>query len=156
VLIDDPRRFDGEKVIDVDDLVWRHPTRRQVGTVMIDLTRSGRAPARHGYWTWSRAGPSRRSSSGWPNARRLGAIRSRWLRWTASLGSRPPQPKNYPTPTTSWPTSTPRTSNIPTEAVNERPNTSTAASSASATSPTTSPDHVRETGGTSVPGPSAT
>ena len=29
MLIDDPRRFDGEKVIDVDDLVWRHPTRRQ-------------------------------------------------------------------------------------------------------------------------------
>jgi len=49
VLIDDPRRFDGVKVIGVDEHVWRH-TRRgdKYVTVIIDLTpvRAGTGPAR--------------------------------------------------------------------------------------------------------------
>ena len=49
VLIDDPQRFDGVKVIGVDEHVWRH-TRRgdKYVTVIIDLTavREGTGPAR--------------------------------------------------------------------------------------------------------------
>lgn len=49
VLIEDPARFDGVKVIGVDEHVWRH-TRRgdKFVTVVIDLTpvRDGRGPAR--------------------------------------------------------------------------------------------------------------
>ena len=49
VLIDDPRRFDGVKVLGVDEHVWRH-TRRgdKYVTVIIDLTpvRAGTGPAR--------------------------------------------------------------------------------------------------------------
>lgn len=49
VLIDDPSRFDGVRVIGVDEHVWRH-TRRgdKYVTVIIDLTaiRSGTGPAR--------------------------------------------------------------------------------------------------------------
>ena len=49
VLIDDPGRFDGVKVIGVDEHVWRH-TRRgdKYVTVIIDLTpvRAGTGPAR--------------------------------------------------------------------------------------------------------------
>jgi hypothetical protein len=49
VLIEDPRRFDGVRVIGVDEHVWRH-TRRgdKYVTVIIDLTgiRDGTGPAR--------------------------------------------------------------------------------------------------------------
>jgi len=49
VLIEDPRRFDGVKVVGVDEHVWRH-TRRgdKYVTVIIDLTgiRDGTGPAR--------------------------------------------------------------------------------------------------------------
>ncbi len=56
-LIEDPKRFDGVRVLGVDEHVWRH-TRRgdKYVTVIIDLTgiRDGTGPAR-GCWTWSRA-----------------------------------------------------------------------------------------------------
>ena len=70
VLINDPARFDGVTVIGVDEHVWRH-TRRgdKYVTVIIDLTPSATAPARHACWTWSRAAPSRRSRPGSPSAR---------------------------------------------------------------------------------------
>lgn len=49
LLIDDPARFDGARVIGVDEHVWRH-TRRgdKYVTVIIDLTpiRDGTGPAR--------------------------------------------------------------------------------------------------------------
>jgi len=49
VLIEDPRRFDGVKVVGVDEHVWRH-TRRgdKYVTVIVDLTpiRAGTGPAR--------------------------------------------------------------------------------------------------------------
>jgi hypothetical protein len=67
VLIEDPDRFDGVAVIGVDEQVWRH-TRRgdKYVTVIIDLTGVRDATgARPGCWTWSRAAPRRRSSSGW-------------------------------------------------------------------------------------------
>ncbi|MFK5160777.1 ISL3 family transposase, partial [Propionibacterium freudenreichii] len=39
VLINDPARFDGSKVIGVDELVWRHTRRgEKYVTVIIDLT----------------------------------------------------------------------------------------------------------------------
>ena len=67
MLIGDPGRFDGVQVIGVDEHAWRH-TRRgdKYVTVIIDLTpiRDGTGPP--GCWTWSRAAPSRRSSSGLP------------------------------------------------------------------------------------------
>ncbi len=49
VLIEDPGRFDGVKVIGVDEHVWRHTRRRdKYVTVIIDLTgiRDGSGPAR--------------------------------------------------------------------------------------------------------------
>jgi hypothetical protein len=99
VLIEDPGRFDGVQVIGVDEYAWRH-TRRgdEYATVIIDLTpiRDGTGP--HGCWTWSKAARSRRSRPGWPIATRPGARRSRWSRWTGSPASRPPPPRNCPTP----------------------------------------------------------
>ena len=58
VLIADPARFDGVRVIGVDEHVWRH-TRRgdKYVTVIIDLTPVRDGPARPGCWTWSRAAP---------------------------------------------------------------------------------------------------
>jgi hypothetical protein len=49
VLIDDAARFDGVRVIGVDEHAWRH-TRRgdKYITVIIDLTRSATRPARRG------------------------------------------------------------------------------------------------------------
>lgn len=81
VLIDDPGQFDGVAVIGVDEHVWRH-TRLEdkYVTVVIDLTRSGTARGRRGYWTWSRAGRSRWSSNGSPTGRRRGGRGSRWPR----------------------------------------------------------------------------
>jgi hypothetical protein len=69
VLIDDPARFDGVRVIGVDEHVWRH-TRRgdKYVTVIIDLTPSATAPAQPGCWTWSRAAPRPRSRPGSPTA----------------------------------------------------------------------------------------
>ena len=49
VLFDDPSRFDGLRVIGVDEHVWRHaPTGNRYVTVIIDLTpvRTGEGPAR--------------------------------------------------------------------------------------------------------------
>ncbi|AGZ53631.1 helix-turn-helix domain of transposase ISL3 family protein [Mycobacterium kansasii 662] len=75
-LIDDPGRFDGVKVIGVDEHVWRH-TRRgdKYVTVIIDLTGIREAPARRGCWTWSRAAQNRPSWPGWPNETSPGARR---------------------------------------------------------------------------------
>ncbi|MDT0193803.1 ISL3 family transposase [Arthrobacter sp. AB6] len=70
VLIDDPRRFDGVRVIGVDEHVWRH-TRRgdKYVTVIIDLTpiRDGTGPSRlldmvegrskHVFTTWLQERP---------------------------------------------------------------------------------------------------
>src|SRR5699024_1876632 len=91
LLINDPTRFEGVKVIGVDEHVWRH-TRRgdKYVTVIIDLTRSAMAPAQQGCWTWSRAGRRRSSRPGSPTATTPSVTRSRWSRWTASPGSRPP------------------------------------------------------------------
>jgi transposase len=65
VLIDDPARFDGVRVIGVDEHVWRH-TRRgdKYVTVIIDLTPIRDGPAPPGCWTWSRVArrPSRPGS----------------------------------------------------------------------------------------------
>ena len=87
VPIADAHRLDGVRVLGVDEQVWRH-TRHgdKYAAVVIDLTgiRDGTGPARPGYWTWSRDGPSRRSRPGLPNAPRRGATRSRSWRWTAS------------------------------------------------------------------------
>ena len=59
VLINDPKRLDGVRVLGVDEHVWRH-TRRgdKYVTVIIDLTgvRDGTGPAR--LLTWSKAAPN--------------------------------------------------------------------------------------------------
>jgi transposase len=56
VLIEDPHRFDGVRVIGVDEHCWRH-TRRgdKYVTVIIDLTPIRTVPVRRGSWRWSRA-----------------------------------------------------------------------------------------------------
>jgi hypothetical protein len=78
VLIEDPHRFDGVRVIGVDEHCWRH-TRRgdKYVTVIIDLTRSGTAPVQHGCWIWSRADRSRCSRPGSASETRPGATASR-------------------------------------------------------------------------------
>jgi hypothetical protein len=98
VLISDPARFDGVRVIGVDEHVWRHtPRGDKYVTVIIDLTpvRDGTGPA--GYWTWSRAGPRQRSRRGSPSETRTGVTGWRSSRWTGSPGSRPRPPRSSPT-----------------------------------------------------------
>jgi len=78
VLVEDPARFDDVRVIGVDEHVWRHTRRGDTYvTVIIDLTpiRGGSGPAR--LLDRSRAARNRRSSSGSPHVRRLGARGSR-------------------------------------------------------------------------------
>ena len=78
VLIDDPARFDGVKVIGVDEHVWRH-TRRgdKYVTVIIDLTaiRDDKGPSR--LLTMVEAARNRHSSSGSPSVPRSGGTRSK-------------------------------------------------------------------------------
>ena len=100
VLIDDPHRLDGVKVIGVDEHVWRH-TRRgdKYVTVIIDLT-----PIRDGNRAGAAAGHGRGPLQAGVQdlARRttrdLARRLSRWSRWTGSPASRPPPPKSCPTP----------------------------------------------------------
>ena len=98
VLIDDPARFDGVRVIGVDEHVWRH-TRRgdKYVTVIIDLTpvRDGTGPARLLDMV---EGRSKQAFKTWL-AERPQAWRDGWRssRWTGSPGSRPPPPKSCPT-----------------------------------------------------------
>lgn len=98
MFIDDPNRFDGVKVIGVDEHVWRH-TRRgdKYVTVIIDLTPIGRAPVRHGCSIWSTAAPNRLFSNGWPIGHKNGVMVWKSLPWTDFPGLRPPPPKNCPT-----------------------------------------------------------
>ena len=98
VLIDDPTRFDGVRVIGVDEHVWRH-TRRgdKYVTVIIDLTpiRDGTGPARLLDMV---EGRSKQAFKTWLAERpRRGATGSRSSRWTGSPGSRPPPPRSSPT-----------------------------------------------------------
>jgi transposase len=99
ILIDDPGRFDGVRVIGVDEHVWRH-TRRgdKYVTVTIDLTGirdgtglprlldmvQGRSKQAFKQWLVEQ-GTSRRT-------------RSKSSRWIASPASRPPPPKSSPRP----------------------------------------------------------
>src|SRR5690606_12731344 len=96
LLINDPARLDGVRVVGVDEHAWRH-TRKgdKYVTVIIDLTpRSGTAPGPPGCWPCSRAARRRRSRIGWATGTRPGATASRSSRWTASPASRPPPPKS--------------------------------------------------------------
>lgn len=97
VLIDEEHRFEGVKVVGVDEHVWRH-TRRgdRYVTVIIGLTpaRDGTGPARLLDMV---EGRSKQAFKTWPTARRSGATAWRWSRWTASPGSRPPPSRNCPT-----------------------------------------------------------
>ena len=86
MLISDTARFDGVRVVSVDEHVWRH-TRRgdKYVTVIIDLTGSATGQGLPGCWTWSKAAPSRRLRSGLPTGRRPGATPSRSSRWKGSI-----------------------------------------------------------------------
>jgi hypothetical protein len=91
VLIDDPSRLDGVRVIGVDEHAWRH-TRlgdRYV-TVVIDLTpvRDKTGPARLLDMVPGRSKQVFRAGSGLRALRSEMASRS--SRWTGSPGSRPP------------------------------------------------------------------
>jgi len=97
LLIDNPARFDGVRVLGVDEHVWRH-TRwgDKYVTVIIDLTpvRDETGPARlldvvpgrskAVFKTWLSERPKFRETG------------SRSSRWTASQGSKPPPPRNCP------------------------------------------------------------
>jgi transposase len=97
VLIEDPDRFEGVKVIGVDEHVWRH-TRRgdKFVTVIIDLTpvRDSTGPSR--LLDMVEDVQNRPSSNGSHNKSRPGGTGWRWSRWTGSPGSRPPPPRNCP------------------------------------------------------------
>src|SRR5690606_4213336 len=96
LLIADPARLDGVRVVGVDEHAWRH-TRKgdKYVTVVIDLTpRSGMALVPPGCWRCSRAARRRRSRTGWATGTRPGGGGSRSSRWTASPASRPPPPRS--------------------------------------------------------------
>ena len=103
VLINDPGRFDGVKVLGVDEHVWRH-TRRgdKYVPVIIDLTgiRDHAGPARlldmvqgrskHAFKQWLTDRPET-----WRQGIEVVAM-------DGSPASRPPPPRSYPTPSLSW------------------------------------------------------
>ena len=99
VLIDDEHRFDGVKVIGVDEHVWRH-TRRgdKYVTVIIDLTaiRDGTGPARLLDMVEGRSKQAFKTWLAEPRPR-PGATAWRSSRWTGSPASRPPPPRSSPT-----------------------------------------------------------
>ena len=102
-LINDPTRFDGVRVIGVDEHVWRHtPYGDKFVTAILDLTPSKSTAAPRGSWTLSQATPSRSSKPGWPPAPIHGAATSRSLQWMDSPGLRAPPPKNSPMQGPSW------------------------------------------------------
>lgn len=99
VLIADPDRFDGVRVIGVDEHVWRH-TRRgdKYVTVIIDLT--GVCDKTGPAWllsTWSKAAPNERSRPGSPTGPSPGATPWTSLPWTDLPDSKPPLPRKGPT-----------------------------------------------------------
>jgi hypothetical protein len=98
VLINDPARFDGVRVLGVDEHVWRHtrPGDKFV-TVIIDLTaiRDGTGTARLLDMVEGRSG--KRLAPGSTHDPRPGATASKSSRWTGSLASRPPPLKSSPT-----------------------------------------------------------
>ena len=99
LLIADPARLDGVRVLGVDEHAWRH-TRHgdRYVTVVIDLTpvRDGTGPARLlGHRPGPlQAGVHRLAAGAKPRGSETG---SRWWRWTGSPDSRPPPPTSYPT-----------------------------------------------------------
>ena len=97
VLIADRARFDGVRVLGVDEHVWRH-TRKgdKYVTVIIDLTgiRDGTGPARLMDMVEGRSKRAFRPGS--PSVLRPGATPSRSSRWTASPASRPPPARSCP------------------------------------------------------------
>jgi hypothetical protein len=97
VLIDDPGRLNGVKVIGVDERVWRH-TRRgdKYVTVIVDLTPvpAGTGPAR---LLDMIPGRSKAAFKAWLAQRpRRGARPWRSSRWTGSPASRPPPLRRSP------------------------------------------------------------
>jgi hypothetical protein len=103
VLIDDPGRFDGVRVIGVDEHVWRH-TRRgdKFVTVIIDLTpvRDGTGPSRLLDMV---EGRSKQVFKAWLADRPPGlAGLDRGRRDGRFPGSRPPPRKSCPTRSRSW------------------------------------------------------
>lgn len=106
VLIDDPNRFFGVRVVGVDEHAWRH-TRRgdKYVTVIIDLTpiRDGTGPARLLDMV---EGRSKAAFKEWLAARQTPGGRSsrssRSSPWMGSPDSRPPPARNCPTPSPSW------------------------------------------------------
>ncbi len=103
VLIADPTRFDGVRVIGVDEHVWRH-TRRgdKYVTVIIDLTaiRDGTGPARLLDMV---EGRSKQAFQTWladrPQAWRDQVKSSRW---TGSPASKPRPTRSFPARSRSW------------------------------------------------------
>jgi len=98
VLIDDEHRFDGVKVVGVDEHVWRHTKRGdKYVSVIIDLTgiRDGTGPARLLDMVEGRSKQASRPGS--PTRTTPGVSVWRSSRWTGSPASSPQAPKNSPT-----------------------------------------------------------
>ncbi|BCJ36364.1 hypothetical protein Athai_38670 [Actinocatenispora thailandica] len=143
VLIDDPARFEGVKVIGVDEHVWRHHTRRgdKYVTVIIDLT-----PIRDGTGTARLldmvAGRSKQVFASWLAEREQtwrDAVEVVAMDGFTRLFSRPRPQNSFPTPLRSWTRSTscawPETPWTSAAAASSRASTATAAAQATRIAP---------------------
>ena len=103
LLINDPTRFDGVRVIGVDEHVWRHtPYGDKYVNVILDVTpvRDRRGPSRLLDMV---PGRSKRVFKTWLASRLTrGASSSRSSRWMDSPGSKAQSPKNSPARGRSW------------------------------------------------------
>ena len=107
LLINDPARCEGVRVIGVDEHVWRHtPYGDKYVTVILDLTpiRDRRGPSR--LLDMIRAAPSGSSKPGWPPSPIRGASALRSSRWMDSPALRAQPPKSSQTRGRSWTPST--------------------------------------------------
>lgn len=116
LLVNDPSRLEGVRVIGVDDSPARCAPKREVPPLCDAITGAGagpspwsstsplcmRAPAGHGCWTWP--GPLRAGPGGLAGPAPLGSggRRWRWSRWTPLPVSRPPRARSWPGPPRCW------------------------------------------------------
>ena len=85
LLLADSTRFEGVRVIGVDEHVWRHRGGDKYATVIVDLTLCATILARPASWTWFRAAPNASCLPGWPRAPKNGRTTSRSWRWMGSV-----------------------------------------------------------------------
>ena len=108
LLINEPARCEGVRVIGVDEHVWRHtpPTATNTSPSSWTSLPYVTVVVPPGSWTWSQADPGGSSKPGWPPAPTRGAATSRSSQWMDSPGSKALPPKSSQTRGRSWTPST--------------------------------------------------